>query len=189
MRIAFSGTGTLACALFVTPHSVRSWRTSRHRSLVAPASCRLFRLCFSPTVGARRAVPERATRTPAPSNAQLASKCLAWNSHHATNGTIAPSSFAAHGLPIYRWNGSRFVEDSKSHPDFYSRLLVQDKEKLPSDASGIVLVNLSRIAVLSGDLKDARAILADALSGEREKGSAADPETLRLISEKLHALK
>jgi hypothetical protein len=89
---------------------------------------------------------------------------------------------------IYRWNGIRFVDDSRSHPNFYRQLLVRDKEKLPSDASGVVLVNLSRISVLSGDLNGARAILADALSAEREKGSAANPETLQLISDELRAL-
>jgi len=89
---------------------------------------------------------------------------------------------------IYRWNGSRFVDDSRSHPNFYRQLLVRDKEKLSSDASGVVLVNLSRISVLSGDLSGARAILADALSTEREKGSAANPETLQLISDELRAL-
>ncbi len=90
---------------------------------------------------------------------------------------------------IYRWNGSHFVDDSKSHPRFYRLLLVQDKAKLPADTSAVVLVNLSRIAVLSGDPSGARTILADALSREREKGSAANPETLKLISDKLHALK
>ena len=72
---------------------------------------------------------------------------------------------------IYRWNGSHFVNDSKSHPNFYRLLLVQDKENLPADTSAVVLVNLSRIAVLSGDPSGARTILADALSRERGKGS------------------
>lgn len=90
---------------------------------------------------------------------------------------------------IYRWNGSHFVDDSKSHPNFYRLLLIQDKDKLPSNVSAVVLVNLSRISVLSGDLNGARSILANALSREREKGSAANPETLQLISERLHALK
>lgn len=89
---------------------------------------------------------------------------------------------------IYRWNASRFVDDSKSHPKFYQMLLAKDKETLPPDASAVVLVNLSKIAVLSGDLSAARSILADALAREREKGSAANPETLQLIAERLHAL-
>ena len=89
---------------------------------------------------------------------------------------------------IYRWNGSRFVEDSASHPDYYRQLLAEDRSKLPANSSGAVLVKLSRIAVLSGDRAAAKTILAGALSRERAKGDAANKETLRLITEELHAL-
>ena len=89
---------------------------------------------------------------------------------------------------IYRWNGSRFVEDSATHSDYYRQLLAEDRNKLPVDASGAVLVNLSRIAVLSGDRTAAKTILDNALSRERAKGDAANKETLRLIAEALRAL-
>ena len=67
-------------------------------------------------------------------------------------------------------------------------LTVEDKEKLPEDSSGVVLVNLSRIAALSGDRPAAKTILADALSREQHKGDAANKETLRLISAALRSL-
>ena len=89
---------------------------------------------------------------------------------------------------IYAWNGSRFVNDSKLHRNFYRQLLAQDKARLPVDASGMVLVNLSKIAELSGDLTEAKAILNDAQSREQKKGSEASAETLRLISERRRAL-
>jgi hypothetical protein len=89
---------------------------------------------------------------------------------------------------IYRWNGSRFVEDGVSHPDYYRQLLAEDREKLPYNSSGVVLVNLSRIALLSGDRSGAKRILDDALSNERSRGAAANKETLRLITEALNAL-
>jgi len=89
---------------------------------------------------------------------------------------------------IYRWNGSTFVEDSSSHPVYYRELLAQDKAKLRPDADAVVLVNLSRIAVLSGDRSVARSILEDALSRERNKGNGANMESLRLISKALRDL-
>jgi hypothetical protein len=89
---------------------------------------------------------------------------------------------------IFRWNGSRFVEDSPSHPDYYRQLLAEDREKLPANASGVVLVNLSRIALLSGDRTGAKEILDGALSRERSRGDAANKETLRLITEALRSL-
>lgn len=89
---------------------------------------------------------------------------------------------------IYRWNGSRFVEDSASHPEYYRQLLAEDRRKLPADSSGTVLVNLSRIAVLSGDRSAAKQILDDALSRERSRGDAADKQTLLLITHALRAL-
>ncbi len=89
---------------------------------------------------------------------------------------------------VYRWNGSRFVDDSASHPAYYRQLLYQDKTRLPPDSSGIVLVNLSRIAVLAGNRAEARTILDGALSRERDKGSKADKETLRCIAEALQGL-
>jgi hypothetical protein len=89
---------------------------------------------------------------------------------------------------IYRWNGHRFEQDSASHPDYYRQLLAGDKEKLPDNPSGVVLVNLSRIAMLSGDRPGAKTILEDALSKERSKGDEANKETLRLITKALHAL-
>jgi hypothetical protein len=89
---------------------------------------------------------------------------------------------------IYRWNGSRFAEDSASHPDYYRRLLAEDREKLPADPSGVVLVHLSRIALLSGDRTAAKAILDDAFSRERSRGDAASRETLNLITDALRAL-
>ena len=102
---------------------------------------------------------------------------------------IAHSDASILDVPdIYRWNGRRWVEDSASHADYYRQLLAEDTDKLPVNSSGVVLVNLSRIAVLSGDRTRAKAILDDALSRERRKGDAANRETLRLITEALHAL-
>jgi len=89
---------------------------------------------------------------------------------------------------IYKWNGTRFVEDSASHPDYFRRLLAEDRSSLADDVSGIVLVNLSRIAVLSGDRTAARTILTDALAKERSKGDAADEEALAIITKALQAL-
>ncbi len=89
---------------------------------------------------------------------------------------------------IYRWTGSRFVDDSASHPTYYRRLLSEYKAELPSASSGIVMVNLSRIAILSGDRSEARKILENALSSERSKGNAANKETLRDITDALHTL-
>jgi hypothetical protein len=89
---------------------------------------------------------------------------------------------------IYRWNGSRFAEDSASHPDYYRRLLAEDREKLPANPSGVVMVNLSRVALLSGDRTEAKAILDDALSRERSRGDAASKGTLKLINDALRAL-
>jgi len=89
---------------------------------------------------------------------------------------------------IYKWNGTRFVEDSASHPDYYRRLLAEDKSSLSEDVSGIVLVNLSRIAVLSGDRTAAKTILTDALAKERSKGDAADEETRAIIIKALRAV-
>jgi hypothetical protein len=51
-----------------------------------------------------------------------------------------------------------------------------------------VLVNLSRIALLSGDRTGAREILDDALARERSKGTDADRDTLKLIRNALRAL-
>ena len=89
---------------------------------------------------------------------------------------------------IYRWNGRQFAEDSASHPGYYRQLLIDAEEKIPPDSSGIVMVSLSRIAVLSGDQGAARTILEDALSQERNKGQKANQETLRLISNALQSL-
>jgi hypothetical protein len=89
---------------------------------------------------------------------------------------------------IYRWNGVRFVEDSRSHAGYYRDLLAEDRRSLPENSSGVVLVNLSRIAMLAGDSSAARTILNDALASEHGKGDAADRETLRLINHALHAL-
>ena len=89
---------------------------------------------------------------------------------------------------IYRWTGSGFVDDSASHPTYYRRLLSEYKAELPSASSGIVMVNLSRIAILSGDRSEARKILENALSSERSKGNAANKETLRDITDALHTL-
>jgi hypothetical protein len=52
----------------------------------------------------------------------------------------------------------------------------------------VVLVNLSRIAILAGDRSGARTILNDALATEHSKGDAADKETVRLISQALRTL-
>jgi len=102
---------------------------------------------------------------------------------------IAHSDASILDVPdIYRWNGSGWVEDSASHADYYRQLLAEDTDKLPANSSGVVLVNLSRIAVLSGDRTRAKTILDDALSRERRKGDAANRETLRLITEAFHAL-
>ena len=89
---------------------------------------------------------------------------------------------------IYRWTGRRFVEDSASHQAYYRQLLSEDKAKLPPNSSGIVLVNLSKVALLSGNRLEARTILNDALSRERSKGDAANKETLRDIREALRSL-
>lgn len=89
---------------------------------------------------------------------------------------------------IYRWNGSRFVDDSASHPNFYKQLLADDKARLPEGSSGVVRVNLSRIALLSGDYREAKAILDQALSNEQSKGDESDPLTLQLINKALHSL-
>jgi hypothetical protein len=89
---------------------------------------------------------------------------------------------------IYRWNGSRFVEDSASHPGYYRELLADDKTKLPAGPSPAVLVNLSRIAVLSGDRATAKKILDEALANERSKGRQANPEALQLIGKALRDL-
>jgi hypothetical protein len=89
---------------------------------------------------------------------------------------------------IYRWNGSRFVDDSASHPAYYRRLLSEDKADLPQNSSGIALINLSKIAALSGDRTEARKILNSALSTERAKENAANKETVRLIEEALQGL-
>jgi hypothetical protein len=89
---------------------------------------------------------------------------------------------------IYRWNGSRFVEDSASHPAHYQQLLSEDKAKLPLDSSGMVSVNLSRIALLSGNRPEAITILDDALSRERQKGDGSNKETLRRVTEALRGL-
>jgi len=89
---------------------------------------------------------------------------------------------------IYRWNGSRFLEDSRSHPDYYRELLAEDRNKLTKDTSGVVLLNLARIALLSGDRADARGILESALSRERSKGDEADKETIRRIEVALRSL-
>jgi hypothetical protein len=84
---------------------------------------------------------------------------------------------------IYRWNGSGFVEDSAAHPDYYRELLAEDEKKITTDTSAAVLVNLARIAMLSGDRAEAKSILETALAREQNKGAAADKETLRRISE------
>ncbi len=89
---------------------------------------------------------------------------------------------------IYRWTENRFVEDSASHPAYYRELLAQDKARLSPNSSGAILVNLSRIAILSGDRNEARKILDEALAKERNKGSAANQETLRRIREAQQAL-
>ncbi len=89
---------------------------------------------------------------------------------------------------IYRWNGVRFVDDSRSHAGYYRDLLSEDRRTLPANASGVVLVNLSRIAMLAGDRSEARTILNDALASERSKGDGANKETLRLVYKALQAL-
>lgn len=80
---------------------------------------------------------------------------------------------------IYRWNGDRFVEDSAAHSEYYRQRLGEDKNILPENSSGVVLVNLARIAILSGDETEAKTILTEALSRERSKGAQANAETLR----------
>jgi len=89
---------------------------------------------------------------------------------------------------IYRWSGSHFVDDSASHPAYYRQLLSKYKAKLPPDSGGIVSVNLSRIALLSGNRPEAGTILDDALSRERSKGERANKETLKRITEALQGL-
>lgn len=89
---------------------------------------------------------------------------------------------------IYRWNASRFVEDSASHPGYYRKLLAADKATLPAGASAAVLINLSRIAVLSGDRATAKKILGEALANERSKGRQANPGTLQLLGKALRNL-
>ena len=89
---------------------------------------------------------------------------------------------------IYRWSGVRFVEDSDAHRDYYRELFDADRAKLSKDASGAVLVNLARIAVLAGKTPTAKQILRDALSRERGKGDAADPLTVRLLANELRTL-
>jgi hypothetical protein len=102
---------------------------------------------------------------------------------------IAHSDASILDVPaIYRWNGVRFVEDSRSHAGYYRELSAEDRRTLPENTSGVVLVNLSRIAILAGDRSGARTILNDALASERNKGDAADKETLRLIKQALRAL-
>ncbi len=106
-----------------------------------------------------------------------------------------PPVIVAHGdvsvldVPtIYGWNGSRFENQSRIHPSFYRELLAQDKAKLPSDASAIVLVSLSKIAELSGDRSETKAVVDEALAREQKKGREASAETLRLISERRRTL-
>jgi hypothetical protein len=89
---------------------------------------------------------------------------------------------------IYRWNGSRFVEDSASHPAYYQKFLADERKNLPFSPSAAVLVNLAQIALLSGDRVGAKKILDDALAKERSKGPAADQEMLCRITKALHAL-
>lgn len=89
---------------------------------------------------------------------------------------------------IYRWNGNRFVEDSASHPGYYRKLLADDKTTLPARPSAAVLINLSRIAVLSGDRTTAKKILDEALANEHSKGRQANPGTLQLIGKALRNL-
>jgi hypothetical protein len=89
---------------------------------------------------------------------------------------------------IYRWRQNSFMEDSAAHPEYYRQLLVKDKAKLPSGTSAIVLVNLSRIAILSGDRAEAKTILTEALSRERSKGNEAGKYTLVRIKEVLQDL-
>jgi hypothetical protein len=89
---------------------------------------------------------------------------------------------------IYRWNGSGFVETSAAHPEYYRRVLAEDKAKLPPDMSGVVAVNLSRIAVLSGNPTEAKAILDAALLREQAKEDEADREAMKSITEALEHL-
>ena len=72
--------------------------------------------------------------------------------------------------------------------EHFRRLLTEDKGKLTPNTSGVVLVNLSRIAVLSGDRAEAKGILDDALLKERGKGDATNKETLKCITKALQAL-
>lgn len=89
---------------------------------------------------------------------------------------------------IYRWNGGRFVEDSVGHQGYYRELLAEDRKTLPSDASAAVLINLARIAVLSGEGTEAKEILENALTKERSRGSNSDPETHRRAAKALRSL-
>ena len=102
---------------------------------------------------------------------------------------IAHSDASILDVPeIYRWSDGRFVDDSASHPTYYQELLAEDRATLAENSSGVVLINLSRIAALAGDRNEARSILLEALSRERSKENAANQETLRLIKKALHAL-
>lgn len=70
---------------------------------------------------------------------------------------------------IFRWTGSRFVEDSRAHRSYYRDLLAQDRKTVRSDASAPFLINLSRIATLAGDRTAAQDLLRDAhAKGRRE---------------------
>jgi hypothetical protein len=89
---------------------------------------------------------------------------------------------------IYRWKENRFVEDSASHPEYYRQLLSDGKAGLQANASAIVLVDLARIAILSGNRTEAETILRDALSKEQSKGNAATKYTLGQINRLLHDL-
>jgi hypothetical protein len=101
---------------------------------------------------------------------------------------IAHSDVSILDVPvIYRWNGVRFEDDSRSHAGYYRDLLAEDRSTLPESASAVVLVNLFRIAILAGDRSGARTVLNDALASERSKGDAADQQTLRLINRALHS--
>jgi hypothetical protein len=90
---------------------------------------------------------------------------------------------------IYCWRQNRFVEESALHPDYYRKLLNEDKTKLPSSMSAIALVHLSKIAILSGNLAQAKRIAAEALSKERANGKEANQSTLGEITKLLNDLK
>lgn len=70
---------------------------------------------------------------------------------------------------IYRWNGSRFVDDSFTHPSYYRKLLGEDRKAVPADASAPVLINLSRIALLAGEPTAARRLLREAHAKQRSQ--------------------